>query len=121
MTRLSMAAALTSALALVSGAAWAHHGWTSYSDQEGEVSGVVEGAELGAPHGLLRVRAADGVWAVMLAPPAAIERAGLTLAAIPKGTKVTARGHKRIDGTREIKTERLVVGAKTYDLYPARP
>ena len=56
----------------------------------------------------------------MLAPPAAIERAGLTLAAIPKGTQVTARGHKRIDGTLEIKTERLVVGGKTFDLYPQR-
>ena len=124
MTRLSMAAraaALASALALAGGAAWAHHGWTSYSDQEGQVSGVVEAAELGAPHGLLKVRAADGVWDVMLAPPAAIERSGLTAAAVPKGTKVTARGHKRIDGSREIKTERLVVGAKTYDLYPARP
>jgi hypothetical protein len=120
MTRLSMAV-LTSALALVGGAAWAHHGWTSYSDQEGQVSGVVESVELGAPHGLLKVRAADGVWDVMLAPPAAIERAGLTMAAVPKGTKVTARGHKRMDGSKEIKTERLVVGAKTYDLYPGRP
>jgi hypothetical protein len=33
---------------------------------------------------------------------------------------VVARGHKRIDGTREMKTERLTVGGKTYDLYPAR-
>ena len=120
MTRLSMAV-LTSALALAGGAAWAHHGWTTYSDQEGEVSGGVEGAELGAPHGLLKVRAADGLWNVMLAPPAAIERSGLTMAAVPKGTKITARGHKRTDGSKEIKTERLVVGAKTYDLYPARP
>ena len=113
---LGLAAAL-----LTAGAAQAHHGWTSYSDQETQVSGVVESAELGQPHGLLKVRASDGVWDVMLAPPAAIQRAGLTLQAIPKGTKVTAKGHKRIDGTREIKTERLVVGAKSYDLYPARP
>lgn len=120
MTRLSTTAALASALTLVAGAAWAHHGWSSYSDQEGQVSGVVEAAELGAPHGLLKVRAGDGLWDVMLAPPAAIERSGLTLAAVPKGTKITARGHKRIDGTKEIKTERLVEGTKTYDLYPGR-
>ncbi len=120
MTRPSIAG-LSAVFALAAGAAAAHHGWTTYGDQEAQVAGVVEAAELGAPHGVLRVRAADGVWDVMLAPPAAIERSGLTLQAIPKGTRVTARGHKRTDGSREIKTERLVVGDKTFDLYPARP
>ena len=118
MTRLSMA--LAAALMLVGSGAQAHHGWTAYSEQEGEVSGVVEAAELGAPHGMIKVRSADGVWDVMLAPPAAIQRSGLTLAAVPKGARVTARGHKRTDGAREIKTERLLVGGKTFDLYPSR-
>ena len=119
MTRLSIAG-LAVALALSAGAAYAHHGWTSYSDAEGQVSGVLEAADLGAPHGQLRVRTADGVWNVMLAPPAGIQRAGLTLEGLPKGVKITAHGHKRRDGTKEIKTERLVVNAKTYDLYPDR-
>lgn len=119
MARLSIAG-LSAALLLVAGPAGAHHGWSAYSDQESSVSGVVEDASLGQPHGLIRVKTAQGVWAVMLAPPAAIERSGLTLQAIPKGTRVTARGHKRTDGTLEIKTERLVVGGKTFDLYPAR-
>lgn len=119
MTRLSIAG-LSAALLLTPAAVQAHHGWTAYSEQESQVSGVVEEAALGQPHGAIRVRAADGVWTVQLAPPAAIERSGLTLAAIPKGTRVTARGHKRTDGTLEIKTERLVVGGKTFDLYPAR-
>ena len=120
MTRLTTAL-LAAALAATAGGAFAHHGSTSYSEAEGEVTGVVESADLGSPHGSLKVRTASGVWNVMLAPPAAIERSGLTLAAIPKGTRVTAKGHKRSDGTAEIKTERLVVGAQTYDLYPARP
>lgn len=119
MTRLSIAAAALLAIA-VAVPAQAHHGWAVYSEQEGEVTGVVEAAELGAPHGLIKVRTAEGVWDVMLAPPAAIQRAGLTLAAVPKGARVTARGHKRTDGSREIKTERLVVGQKTFDLYPSR-
>lgn len=109
------------AAALSAAPASAHHGWSTYSDQEGQVTGVIESADLGAPHGAIRVRASDGVWNVMLAPPAGIQRAGLTLDALPKGARVTARGHKRIDGTLEIKTERLVVGDKTYDLYPNRP
>ena len=119
MTRLSIIAAAT-ALALAAGAAHAHHGWAAYSDQESQVAGIVQDASLGQPHGLIRVKTAQGVWNVMLAPPAAIERAGLTLQALPKGAQVTARGHKRTDGTLEIKTERLVVGGKTYDLYPGR-
>jgi hypothetical protein len=120
MRRISLALA-GAALIAAGGPAWAHHGWTSYAEAEGEVSGVVESADLGAPHGWLKVRTAGGVWNVMLAPPAAIQRSGLTLAAIPRGAKVTARGHKRTDGTAEIKTERLVVGGRTFDLYPARP
>src|SRR5687767_5441731 len=105
MARLSIMG-LSAALILAAGAAQAHHGWTAYSEQESQVSGVVEEASLGQPHGAIRVKAADGVWTAQLAPPAAIERAGLTLAAVPKGARVTARGHKRIDGTLEIKTER---------------
>lgn len=119
MTRLSMPL-LSAACATVAGAAYAHHGWTSYAEAEGEVSGAVESADLGAPHGAIKVRTASGVWNVMLAPPAAIRRAGLTVEALPKGARVTARGHKRSDGTAEIKTERLVVGGKTFDLYPGR-
>lgn len=114
----TMAAA--AALLLVAGAASAHHGWAAYDNAEGQVTGVVETASLGQPHGLIKVRARDGVWDVMLAPPAAIERSGLKLNAVPKGAQVVARGHKRIDGTREMKTERLTVGGRTYDLYPAR-
>jgi hypothetical protein len=102
--------------------AWAHHGWADYQTQESEVSGVVQSVELGAPHGLIKVKAADGVWDVMLAPPAGIQRAGLEKSALPVGTRVTARGHRHNDPKRlEIKTERLVVGDRTYDLYPGRP
>jgi hypothetical protein len=119
MTRLSIVVG-SLAVALAAAPAQAHHGWAIYSEGEGEVTGVVEAADLGGPHGMIKVRTTDGVWDVMLAPPAAIQRAGLTPAAVPKGARVTAKGHKRTDGSREIKTERLVVGGRTFDLYPAR-
>ena len=72
MTRLR-AAVLAVTLALGAGGAWAHHGWANYSNEEARVSGVVEEASLGAPHGVVRVRNAQGLWDVMLAPPAAIQ------------------------------------------------
>jgi hypothetical protein len=118
--KLSLPAALALGLALVTPAS-AHHGWAGYSQDDFAVTGVVEDASLGAPHGQLTVRNNQGSWAVVLSPPAGIQRSGLTLAAIPKGTRVTARGHRHLDPNRlEIKTERLVVGPKTYDLYPDR-
>ena len=113
-------AVLAGALAIAS-PAYAHHGWADYQTEDSEVSGVVQSVELGAPHGVIKVKAANGVWDLVLAPPAGIQRSGLERSALPVGTQVTARGHRHNDPKRlEIKTERLVVGARTYDLYPDR-
>ncbi len=112
--------ALTAAIALASPSA-AHHGWGEYEDSEFSLTGVVESANLGGPHGLLRVRAGQAVWDVVLSPPTRISRAGLTTDAVPRGTRVTARGHRHRNHQRmEMKTERLVVGNRTFDLYPER-
>ena len=122
MSPASLRGAVIAAAFAIAAPAWAHHGWADYQDTESEVTGVVQSVELGAPHGLIKVKAANGVWDVMLAPPAAIQRSGLERSALPAGTRVTARGHRHNDPARpEIKTERLVVGSRTYDLYPARP
>jgi hypothetical protein len=115
-------AAIALAGALAASPALAHHGWADYQPGETTISGVVQAASLGNPHGVLRVRDADGrVWAVMLAPPAAIARSGLTTPLVPVGAQVSAEGQRHADPLRlEIKTERLTVGARTFDLYPAR-
>jgi hypothetical protein len=43
------------------------------------------------------------------------------MAAIPNGTRVTARGHRHRNPRQlEMKTERLVVGNRSFDLYPER-
>lgn len=101
--------------------AGAHHGWADYQDEEFQLTGVVEAAELVQPHGRIRVRANGRTWDVVLSPLAGIQRAGLTAQGVPKGASVTAYGHRHRDPKRlEIKTERLTVGARTYDLYPNR-
>lgn len=101
--------------------AGAHHGWADYHDEEFQLTGVVEGAELVQPHGRLRVRAAGGTWDVLLSPLAGVQRSGLTAQAVPKGARVTAHGHRHRDPRRlELKTERLTVSGHTYDLYPNR-
>jgi hypothetical protein len=112
------------ALALVIGTsapAFAHHGWGWYGEQPFELTGTVESANMAGAHGQLRVRSGNEVWDVVLAPPARNERAGLTAEQVKAGTTVTARGHRWKEGGRlEVKTERLVIGDKTYDLYPER-
>jgi hypothetical protein len=116
--RLLAAAIATAALAAPSSA---HHGWEGYHDAEFALSGTVASANLGGPHGLIRMQVGRQTWDVVLSPPTRIQRAGLTLEAIPNGTRVTARGHRhRNPATLEMKTERLVVGNRTFDLYPER-
>lgn len=112
---------VAAALAALASPSAAHHGWAGYLNEEFALSGTVASARLGGPHGLIRMRVGRQIWDVVLSPPTRIQRAGLTNAAIPVGTRVTARGHRhRNPRTLEMKTERLVVGNRTFDLYPER-
>ena len=100
----------------------AHHGWGGYGTEEFSLSGTVQSANLGGPHGLVRVRDTGGrVWDVVLGPPGHQRRAGLTEDALPAGVAVTAYGHRHLDPNRlEMKTERLVVAGRAFDIYPDR-
>ncbi|HYH81144.1 MAG TPA: DUF6152 family protein [Longimicrobium sp.] len=100
----------------------AHHGWGGYGTEEFSLSGTVQSANLGGPHGLVRVRDNGGrVWDVVLGPPGHQRRAGLTEDALPAGVAVTAYGHRHLDPNRlEMKTERLVVAGRAFDIYPDR-
>ena len=71
---------------------------------------------------MLRVRDDRGrVWDVVLGPPRHQSRAGLTEAELPAGAAVTAYGHRHLDPNRlEMKTERLVVAGRVFDIYPDR-
>ena len=103
-------------------AAFAHHGWTGYGSTEFSLTGKVESVNLGNPHGLIKLRTNEGLWDVLLAPPAQTKSAGLVDGVIKVGATITARGRRHLDAKKlEMKTERLVVGDKTYNVYPGRP
>jgi len=113
-------AALAVALA-AAGGALAHHGWAGYGDADFALTGRVEAADFAGPHGELRVRDRSGVWLVVLGPSSRNSRAGLSAQTVPVGATVTARGHRHRDAQRlEMKTERLVIGRRTFDIYPDR-
>ncbi len=122
MTRsLKLAGTALAMSALAAGAAFAHHGWAGYGDEDFALTGRVERADFAGPHGQLRVRAEGGVWLVVLGPASRNTRAGLNGRAVPAGATVTARGHRHRDPQRlEMKTERLTVAGRTYDIYPDR-
>jgi hypothetical protein len=102
--------------------AQAHHGWGWYGEEAFELTGIVEEANMGGPHGTLKLRVDGELWDVVLAPPGRNNRAGLTDSIVEVGMEVTARGHRWQDdaGRLEMKTERLMVGDRVYDLYPER-
>lgn len=124
MKRVGIAAAGASLAVLMGLAtpAQAHHGWGWYGGEPFELTGIVEDANMGGPHGQLTLRVDGEVWDVVLAPPGRNNRAGLTNDIVEVGMEVTARGHRWQDdeGRLEMKTERLLVGDTMYDLYPER-
>ena len=113
---------VATAIAATPAALLAHHGWSSYDDTRTlTVKAPLTAVTWGNPHGAAKVRWQKRTWDVVLAPPTRIQRAGLTRAAVPRGTRVTARGHRHRDPRQlEMKTERLIVGNRTFDLYPER-
>lgn len=101
--------------------ALAHHGWSWYGNEPFTLTGTVIAIHLGSPHDRLTVDADGQRWNVVLSPPQRSRRAGFDENAIKVGETVTAYGHRRKEGDLfEMKTERLEVGDRTYDLYPER-
>lgn len=117
--RMSISASL--AAALLSSAAWAHHGWSWYGNEEFTLTATVKEIEFGNPHDRLVVEADGQTWNLLLSPPNRSRRAGLTEELIKVGDTITAFGHRRESGDNyEVKTERLQVGETLYNLYPDR-
>jgi hypothetical protein len=115
-------AGLAGAALLISTPVLAHHGWAGYGQQNFSISGKLEVAQLGNPHGVLRMVDASGKpWTITLGPALNQRRAGLTEEFLPVGASITAQGRRHINpDVLEVKTERLLVGQRAFDIYPER-
>lgn len=101
--------------------ALAHHGWRWTEDGNFELTGLIKSVRLGNPHGVLTVDVDGEDWTVEVGQPWRNERAGLTDDMLAVGTEVTISGHRSADAAdRRVKAERVIIGGKTYDLYPNR-
>lgn len=119
----SRAILLMAGLALMSAtvAASAHHGWSWTQDGFFELKGIIKKVYVGNPHAALDVDVDGAVWRVELAPPGPTTSAGFTQETAKPGDEVTAIGHRSQDeAEKRMKAVRIIVGGKTYDVYPGR-
>jgi hypothetical protein len=111
---------LVLALALPS-ASRAHHGWTWAEGETFELTGVIQSARLGNPHGILKVMAKGEEWTVEVGQPWRNERAGLKDSMLVKGVELTIQGNRAKDRKLKVmKAARVVIKGKVHNLYPER-
>lgn len=114
--------ALAAAVMLAAGtAAYAHHGWSWTEDGFFELRGKITAIYIGNPHATLDVDAEGEAWRVEMAPPSRTIAAGFTEEVAKVGDEVTAIGNRSLDEKeKRMKAVRIIVGGKTYDVYPDR-
>ena len=115
---MSRFAALSAAFLLsLPAAALAHHGWSSYdSTKVIDLNGSFTAVAWSNPHGTAKMRWNGKTWDVILAPVSRMEARGLTPAMIAPGRRIRIVGYPRLDGTAEMRIERVIVGDKTVEL-----
>ena len=113
---------LAAAAILAAGtAAFAHHGWSWTQDGFFELKGTITAIYIGNPHATLDVDAEGEAWRVEMAPPSRTIAAGFTEQVAKVGDEVTAIGNRSVDqAEKRMKAVRIIVGGKTYDVYPDR-
>jgi hypothetical protein len=120
-SRLAVALLAASLGAGASSLADAHHGWTWAEDEFFELKGTISKVSITNPHAMIDVTANGEEWRVELAAPGPTARAGFTAESAKGGDEITAIGNRSKDkAERRMKAVRIVVGGKTYDVYPGR-
>lgn len=116
MRRLDLLLVVLVALALAP-RAFAHHGWGSYDAKKTmRFDAALVEVQYRNPHAEVAVDHAGKRWRVILAPTARMESRGLAKGALSEGKTITIEGYPRLDGTPELRAERIVVDGKTIEL-----
>jgi len=89
MERLAAAAIL----ALLTGTAAGHHGWSSYdADKTITLTGTITEASYTYPHATIKLQTPDKTWDAVLAPPSRMSSRGLPSEALKVGASATVEG-----------------------------
>lgn len=119
--RIFLASLMLSAGLFSAQSASAHHGWGWATEEEFEITGTITAVRLGNPHGEVTLDVNGVKWVVEVGQPWRNKRAGLTDAMLSPGRRITVHGHRSANANeRLVKAERVVIDAKSYNLYPDR-
>jgi hypothetical protein len=99
----------------------AHHGWNWTTGGNIDLTGVIQSARLGNPHGVVTVDADGEVWTVEVGQPWRNERAGLEDKDFAVGNELRFIGEPAADQSKKLlKAERIYFKGKEHKLYPHR-
>lgn len=94
-----------------------HHGWSSYDQKKVlNLKGEILEYSYDNPHGMLKFKAGEKTWTVVLAPPSRMESRGLSESMLTKGTQATIVGYPHLKINDEMRAERITIGEKTTEL-----
>ncbi len=112
-----LAVAITAALGLLGGGAFAHHGWGSYDAAKPvTVTGPILTSKFENPHATVTVRGSDKTWTVTLAPTSRMISRGAAQQVVAVGNNVSAYGYPSTVEKDEMRAERITVDGKTYEM-----
>jgi hypothetical protein len=105
------------ASALLTSAAFAHHGWGSYdANKPLTVTGSILTSRFENPHATITLRESDKVWTVTLAPISRMSSRGATERVVAIGQNISAYGYPSTVEKDEMRAERITVNGKTYEM-----
>ena len=108
---------LVAVLAVLTGAAFAHHGWGSYDAANPvTVTGPILTSKFENPHALVTVRSGEKTWTVTLAPTSRMSSRGASQNMIAVGKNISAYGYPSTVEKDEIRAERITVDGKTFEM-----
>lgn len=95
----------------------AHHGWSEYDGSRPQkLTGTIEESGYVHPHGYVRLKTADEVWTVVLAPPTRMQNRGLPRELLAPGNRASVYGYPNRNKPEELRAERISIGDKTTEL-----
>lgn len=104
-------------LTATAGAAFAHHGWSSYETAKAlTITGPVLELRYQNPHGELWLDHGGKRWTITLAPTTRMNARGLSAADLAPGKTVTVEGYPSKVEDAEMRAERITVAGKTVEL-----
>ena len=108
---------LFAAFAVLTGAAFAHHGWGSYdANKPLTVTGPIMTSKFENPHATITVQGSDKLWNVTLAPTSRMNTRGATEKVVAVGQNIAAYGYPSTVVQDEMRAERITVAGKTYEM-----